>query len=53
MELEIKNRKEENAMQNIAFIKAFLIKKTIDNLEVSYQEKEEIKKKIIEYLEIY
>ncbi len=53
MEIEIKNRKEENVKQNIAFIKAFLIKKTIDNLEVSYQEKEEIKKKIIEYLEIY
>ncbi|MCI8384200.1 MAG: hypothetical protein HFJ33_04985 [Clostridia bacterium] len=43
MEIEIKNRREENVMQNIAFIKAFLIKKTIDNLEVSYPEKEEIK----------
>lgn len=53
MEIEIKNRKEESVMQNIAFIKAFLIKKTIDNLEVGYQKKEEIKKEIIEYLEIY
>ena len=51
MELEIKNRKEEYAMQNIAFIKAFLIKKTIDNLDVSYQEKEEIKQKITKYLD--
>lgn len=51
MEIEIKNRKEENIMQNIAFIKAFLIRKTIDNLEESYQEKEEIKQKIIKYLD--
>ena len=51
MEIEIKNIQEENVMQKIAFIKAFLINKTIDNLEVSYQEKEEIKQKIIQYLD--
>ena len=51
MEIEIKNRREENVMQNIAFIKAFLIKKTIDNLKLSYQEKEKIRQKIIKYLE--
>ena len=39
-----------NHISNLAFIRALLIKCTIEKLNISYLEKEELKRKILEYL---
>lgn len=45
------NYKDSDAyMYNIAFIKALLIKSTINNLPVPETEKEEILEKVLDYL---
>jgi|GEM_PF-4971325 len=50
MKINIKKGEKEYYIQNIAFIKAILIRETIENLNISYEEKVEIKNKILEYL---
>lgn len=41
----------EGSIQNIAFIKALLIKHRIEKLNISYSQKEELRKQILKELE--
>ena len=50
MNIEIKFPDGDGYIKNLAFIRALLIKCTIEQLDISVKEKEEIKKKILEYL---
>ena len=52
MELKIKINypKDDNYINNLAFIRALLIETTIENLDINYDEKIELKTKILEYL---
>lgn len=50
MQIKINTINNENYMHNLAFIKALLIKDVIENLDISYEEKVEIKNEILEYL---
>lgn len=48
----ILNYANDSYVYNLAFVKALLIKKTIDNLSLDYNKKKEIKKQVLEYLQI-
>ncbi len=53
--MEIKINFSENsdtAINNLAFVRALMINKRIENLSISYEEKEKIKKEVLEYLKI-
>lgn len=50
MEIIINSSTNEKSMKNIAFIRALLIKYSIENLGISYAQKEQLRKKILEYL---
>ena len=50
MQIKIKIKYNKNYIHNLAFIKALLINDTIENLNISYEEKVEIKNEILEYL---
>lgn len=50
MQIKINTKNNENYIHNLVFIKALLIKDTIENLDISYEEKVEIKNEILEYL---
>ena len=50
MEIIINSSTNEKSMENIAFIRALLIKYSIENLGISYAQKEQLRKKILEYL---
>lgn len=41
----------EAHINNLAYVKALLIKKTIDNMKISSNERERILNEILEYLE--
>ncbi len=45
--MEIKIKSSENSIYNLAFVKALLIKYAIEDLELNYSSKEQIKKEII------
>lgn len=49
IKINIENNKEY--IHNLAFVKALLIKESIENLDVSYEEKVQIKNEILEYLQ--
>ena len=44
------NKVNEDDVNNIAFIKAMLIKKSIEDLDISYKDKIKLKNEILEYL---
>lgn len=50
MQIKINTKNNENYIHNLAFIKALLIKENIESLDISYEEKVQIKNKILEYL---
>ena len=51
MQIKINTKNNENYVHNLAFIKALFIKETIENLEINYEEKVEVKNKILEFLQ--
>lgn len=50
MNIEINFPENDNYIKNLAFIKALLIKSTIENLDIEFKEKENLRKKILEDL---
>lgn len=50
MEIKINLPKDNIHIKNLAFVRALLIRDTIESLNVSYQEKEKLKNEILEYL---
>lgn len=50
MEIKINIPENNSHINNFAYVKAFLINKTIEALDISYNEKEKVKKEILEYL---
>lgn len=50
MEIKINYPENECYLDNLAFIKSFFIKKTIENMDVTNEEKKEIYNKILEFL---
>ncbi len=49
MNIRINNINEDD-IENIAFIKAMLIKRSIEDLEISYKNKEKLKSEVLDYL---
>lgn len=49
MNIRINNINEDD-IENIAFIKAMLIKRSIEDLEISYKDKEKLKSEVLDYL---
>ncbi len=47
------NKVNEDDVNNIAFIKAMLIKKSIEDLDISYKDKIKLKNEILEYLKTH
>ena len=52
MNIRINNINEDD-IENIAFIKAMLIKRCIEDLDISYKDKEKLKNEILEYLKTH
>lgn len=50
MQVKIIIENNENYIHNLAYIKALLINKTIEGLEISYNEKIRLKNEVLEYL---
>ncbi len=51
MDIKINIPKDNNSyISNLAFVRALLINSTIEKLDITYSEKEELKNKILEYL---
>lgn len=50
MEIKINYPENEDYIDNLAFIKSFFIKKTIENMDITYEEKKEIYNRILEFL---
>lgn len=50
MQIEINMENNKEYVHNLAFIKALLIKESIEKLNISYEEKVQIKNEILEYL---
>lgn len=50
MQIQFNFPENNNYINNLAFIKALMIKKSIEDLDISYEEKEQIKKEILETL---
>jgi len=50
MQIQFNFPENNNYISNLAFIKALMIKKSIEDLDISYEEKEKIKKEILETL---
>lgn len=50
MDIQLNFPKDNSHISNLAFVRALLIKCTIEKLDISYSEKEEIRKKVLEYL---
>lgn len=51
MKIKINAINNKNYINNVAFIKALLIKENIENLDISYEEKIQVKNKVLEYLQ--
>ena len=51
MQIKINTGNNKEYIHNLAFVKALLIKESIENLDVSYEEKVQIKNEILEYLQ--
>ncbi len=50
MEIKIDFPKDNSYIKNLAYIRAMLIRDTINNICDTYEEKEKLKKEILEYL---
>lgn len=50
MEIILNFPKDNQHIQNLAFIKALLIKGTIESLNISYEEKQQLRKEVLEHL---
>lgn len=50
MEVKINYSEDDNHINNLAFIKALMIKKTIEDLNISSEEKERLRKEVLEHL---
>lgn len=50
MEIKVNYSDNDNYISNLAFIKSFFIKKTIESLDISYEEKKELYNVILKYL---
>lgn len=50
MEIKINFPKDNSHISNLAYIKALLIKSTIENLNISYEGKVQLKNEVLEYL---
>ena len=50
MNVKVNYSKDNNHIYNLAFIRSLLIKTTIDSLKIEIEEKEEIRKNILEHL---
>ena len=51
MQINIDTGNSKNYIHNLAFIKALLIKESIEKLDISYEEKIQVKNEILEYLQ--
>lgn len=50
MKIKLNFPKDNNHIYNLAFVKALLIHSTIDNLNITYLEKEQLQEEVLEYL---
>ena len=50
MEVKINFPESNNHISNLAYIKALMIKKTIEDLNISSEEKEKLRKEVLEHL---
>ena len=50
MEVKINFSENNNHINNLAYIKALMIKKTIEDLNISSEEKEKLRKEVLEHL---
>ena len=50
MQIKINLPENKNYIHNLAFVKAIMIKKTIESLNISDENKEKIRTEILEYL---
>lgn len=50
MEIKFNIPKDNSHISNLAFIRALLIRDTIEKLNITIEEKEELKEEILEYL---
>lgn len=50
MEIKLNFPDNNDYISNLAFIRALMIKKSIENLDISYEEKEQLRKDILEIL---
>ncbi|MCI8760744.1 MAG: hypothetical protein HFJ34_06525 [Clostridia bacterium] len=51
MQIKINTENNKEYIHNLAFIKAILIKVSIEKLDISYEEKIQVKNEILEYLQ--
>ncbi len=51
MQIIINTENNKEYIHNLAFIKALLIKESIEKLDISYEEKIQVKNEILEYLQ--
>ncbi len=51
MQIKINTENNKEYIHNLAFIKALLIKESIERLDISYEEKIQVKNEILEYLQ--
>ena len=51
MQIKINTEYNIEYIDNLAFIKALLIKESIERLDISYEEKIQVKNEILEYLQ--
>ena len=51
MQIKINMENNKEYIHNLAFVKALLIKESIENLGISHEEKVKIKNEILEYLQ--
>lgn len=50
MEIKLNFPDNDNYISNLAFVRALMIKKSIENLDISYEEKEQLRRDILEIL---
>lgn len=50
MQIKINFSKDNVHINNLAFVKALMIKNIIENLNITYEDKEKLRKEILEYL---
>ena len=51
MKVKLNFPKDNSHIHNLAFVRALLIRDTIESLKITYQEKEHLRKSILDYLE--